>query len=374
METARIHDPLGLVGSLLGGKYGVEALVDETEFCVVYRAAHRLWRRPVAIKALKAQGLKENLQGPMLEAFVREGALLAELSERCAAICQARDVSSVLTAGGQWVPYTVLEWLEGEPLDVVFARERAEQKAPRTMQDAMVLLDPIATALQLAHEQGIVHRDVKPANIFLLAGGGNTVPCKLLDFGIAKVVSDASNRLDGQGRCFTPAYGAPEQFSPAHGATGPWTDVFALALVMVETITLRVPFEGGGLREYERQSCDRNRRPTPQALGATVAADVERVFERALEVRPSDRYATAGEFWSALQCAAVTPRQTDAARGELDASLAIPLARRRRSRHLTRWVLSGLTMALTGGAFLALQHWPRLLRIVAAVHWQSAGY
>ncbi|MDP9034159.1 MAG: protein kinase, partial [Myxococcota bacterium] len=209
-------DSLGLVGTALGGKYDVERLVAETELSLVYRATHRVWRRPVAIKAFKASGLGEAARQQLLESFVAEGALLMDLSERCAAICQARDVASVITARGDWIPYMVLEWLEGEPLDVMLMRERLARAQPRTSAAARRLLEPIAQALALAHERGIVHRDVKPGNVFVLADAGiDGACCKLLDFGIAKVASlSSAPSREGLGlQSFTPAYAAPEQFS-----------------------------------------------------------------------------------------------------------------------------------------------------------------
>ncbi|MDP9151804.1 MAG: protein kinase, partial [Myxococcota bacterium] len=143
-------DPLRLVGTALGGKYDVERLVAETEFSLVYRATHRVWRRPVALKAFKAFGLSEVARQQLLESFVAEGALLMDLSERCAAICQARDVASVITSSGDWIPYMVLEWLEGEPLDMMLMRERSAGVHPRSSSAARRLLDPIAQALALA--------------------------------------------------------------------------------------------------------------------------------------------------------------------------------------------------------------------------------
>ena len=80
------RDPLGLVGATIGGKYAVQAMVEETALSVVYRAVHRVWRRRVAIKAFKAGRHDEMSRRRMLDSFVREGALLMELSERCSAI------------------------------------------------------------------------------------------------------------------------------------------------------------------------------------------------------------------------------------------------------------------------------------------------
>ncbi len=293
-------DPLGLVGEVIGGRYRVQALVEETALSVVYRAVHRVWQRPVAIKAFRAGHLDEEARARLLESFVREGRLLMELSERCAAICQARDVSSLTTPRGEWVPYMVLEWLEGESLDAMVTRERERGARPRSVPEAICLLDPVARALALAHERGITHRDVKPGNVFVLSGG-----CKLLDFGVATVAHEVVSESDG--RSFTPAYGAPEQFSDDHGTAGPWTDVFALGLVLVELVVGRDPLGSGSIREMMLRSCDPAVRPTPRALGVSVHDGVERVLARALAVRPEDRFANVGELWAALKQAAPSP-------------------------------------------------------------------
>ena len=310
-------DPFALVGEVIGGKYRVQALVEETALSVVYRAVHRVWKRPVAIKAFKAGHLDEEARARLLESFVREGRLLMELSERCAAICQARDVASLTTARGDWVPYMVLEWLEGESLDAMVTRERERGARPRTVAEAICLLDPVARALAIAHERGITHRDVKPGNVFVLSGG-----CKLLDFGIAAVAHEVVHEGD-DGRSFTPAYGAPEQFSADHGVAGPWTDVFALGLVFVELVAGREPLGSGSIRAMMRRSCNPAVRPTPRALGVSVHDGVEQVLARALAVRPEDRFANIGEMWAALKLAAPSPW------ADLSGTIPIPLVRPR---------------------------------------------
>jgi formylglycine-generating enzyme required for sulfatase activity/serine/threonine protein kinase len=319
-----IDDPLSLIGKTVLDKYAIDKVVGRGGFAVVYRATHLIWKRPVAIKVFTALGeVPEERRAELLADFNREGALLAELSERSAAICQARDVGMLPTADGE-LPFMVLEWLEGVTLEEVLEKERATGAAPRPMASAVRLLEPVAHALALAHDRGIAHRDVKPANIFVIGDpNGNdfdgTSPAspergrdqtvKLLDFGIAKVVQDAQKmaaafaKTSGIPTSFTPAYGAPEQFSRTYGATGPWTDVFALALVIAETVTGKEPMAGTDLAAVARRSIDETERPTPRALGAIVDDAVEEVFRRALAVRPENRYQRVGDFWSALRAA-----------------------------------------------------------------------
>ena len=126
------------------------------------------------------------------------------------------------------------------------------------------------------------------------------------DLGIAKVVQSAAEhgsftKTGGKVTSFTPAYGAPEQFSRAQGATGPWTDVYALALVMVELLIGRPPLEGDDFIQLGMATADPSRRPTPGSFGITTHRALESVFLKALAVKPPDRYPTAGEFWQAVR-------------------------------------------------------------------------
>jgi formylglycine-generating enzyme required for sulfatase activity len=305
------NDPHDLIGTTIAEKYAVESVVGEGGFATVYKATHLVWKRPVALKVFAAlHSFPDEQRERLLEDFVREGALLAELSEQSAAICQARDVGTLKTKAGHEVPYMVLEWLEGSSLEAVLEDEAKRGLPLRTIPEVVRLLEPVAYALRLAHERGIAHRDVKPANIFVIGDPrSDRAQVKILDFGIAKVVQDAQrmagsfNKTAGQATSFTPAYGAPEQFSRTFGATGPWTDSFALALIITEVVTGRVPLEGETIAEVAYASVDVNRRPTPRTFGATVSDAVEAVFVRALAVKPEERFATAGDLWQALQSA-----------------------------------------------------------------------
>jgi formylglycine-generating enzyme required for sulfatase activity/serine/threonine protein kinase len=306
-----VADTLALVGITIADKYVVESLVGEGGFAVVYRAQHKIWRRPVALKVFKAlSDVPVADRARLLEDFIREGALLAELSEKSASICQARDVGMLTAPSGITVPYMVLEWLEGRSLEDILLHEFEAGLACRTIEEATHLIEPAAEALALAHKQGVAHRDIKPANLFLLGDPrGGACAVKLLDFGIAKVMQDAQKmggaltKTSGQVTSFTPAYGAPEQFSRSYGATGPWTDVFALALVLVEIVTGRPPLDGDDFMQIGYASADKITRPTPRTRGASVSDPVEAVFLSALSVSPADRYATVGLFWNALRVA-----------------------------------------------------------------------
>jgi serine/threonine protein kinase len=306
-------DPLGLSGQVLDDKYAVDTAVGEGGFAVVYKAMHMVLKRPVALKVFHAAvQFTEAEREALVQGFVQEAAVLADLSERSAAICQARDVGTLTTPQGHRMPYMVLEWLEGKTLEAQLEDEEKKGTPRRSMDQVVRLLEPIAEALSLAHGKGIAHRDVKPSNIFLL-GDDRQGAVKLLDFGIAKVVEASHktfSRTRGETSSFTPAYGAPEQFSRDHGSTGPWTDVFSLALVMCEVVSGKPALGGDNFMQLAVAATDPRKRPTPRALGARVSDTIESVFRKALSVAPTDRYQTVGEFWTALQTATGVERRS----------------------------------------------------------------
>ncbi|MFO0571151.1 MAG: bifunctional serine/threonine-protein kinase/formylglycine-generating enzyme family protein [Polyangiaceae bacterium] len=305
-------DPLKIIGQVVADKYRIERAVGEGGFAVVYRAEHTIWKKPVAIKFFsELSSVAVDQRDEMQQAFINEGALLTELSSQTAAIVQARDVGTYTTPEGRWMPFMVLEWLEGRSLEALLADEAAAGRPQFSLQEVMKLLSPVAGALDVAHGRGIAHRDVKPPNIFVLGddprGGAATV--KILDFGVAKMITDNTQMKAALAKTgtnitsFTPQYGAPEQFSRSYGATGPWTDVFSLALVAIEMLTGRPALDGEDLVQLAFSAGNPEVRPTPRRLGIGVPDAVEAVFERALSVQPANRYARL-EFWAALAAAA----------------------------------------------------------------------
>src|SRR5260221_10373674 len=142
---------------------------------------------------------------------------------------------------GPIVAYMVLEWLEGYTLSEELRARRQRGEKGRSIQEVMRLLDPVAEAMAFAHAQGVVHRDLNPSNIFVAyAHGGSKL--KVLDFGVAKVISDHALSLGpraatvGQIRMFTPAYAAPEQFPKPLGPTAAHTDAYSFAVLVVELL------------------------------------------------------------------------------------------------------------------------------------------
>jgi eukaryotic-like serine/threonine-protein kinase len=309
MRADQSRDPLGISGTVIADKYRIEHAVGAGGFSVVYLAEHLIWRQPVAIKCFNLlANAPEGMREGLLDGFIQEGKLMAALSTRSAAIVQARDVGTFTTPDGKWLPYMVLEWLEGKALDYVLYEENSHGLPPRSLHETIALLDPAAAALAIAHSRGIAHRDVKPANFFVIGDPrGVEAHVKVLDFGIAKVMADHAVSAASQAQtgkeisAFTPNYGAPEQFSRTHGATGPWTDVFAMALILVEMMRGGGPaLDGEDFIQLAVASRDPHVRPSPRRFGIEVPEAVEQVFLRALAVSPVDRYPTMGQFWAGL--------------------------------------------------------------------------
>jgi formylglycine-generating enzyme required for sulfatase activity/serine/threonine protein kinase len=300
-------DPFGWAGATIEGKYRVDAVAGEGGFGVVYRAHHLGFNEPVAIKVLK---LPSSIEGAERErfhqSFLAEGRLLHRLSRGHAGIVQALDVGAAIAPGGAWTPYLVLEWLEGCALDRDLAERRARGSRGLSLHDAVAFLEPAASAIAAAHAQGIAHRDIKPANLFVVNVAGKTT-LKVLDFGIAKVLGEMANltqalaETGGSVKAFTPQYGAPEQFHRRYGATGPWTDVFAFALLFVEIVSGKVALDGADTTQLYIVSTDPVHRPTLRAAGVVVGDAVEKVLLKALAVEPRERYLDVGSFWSELR-------------------------------------------------------------------------
>ncbi|MGC4091302.1 MAG: serine/threonine-protein kinase [Polyangiaceae bacterium] len=312
------HDLFGWVGATLDGKYRVDAVVGEGGFGIVYRAHHLGFDQTVAIKCLR---LPKTLSGPerdrFRETFLAEGRLLHQLSRANAGIVQALDLGAAVSPNKHWTPYLVLEWLDGVPLDREFSERRG---TARPLGEVVQLLASAARALGVAHAQGVAHRDIKPANLFLAKVAGQTV-VKVLDFGIAKVMSESESvtkafeETGASMQAFTARYGAPEQFSRRYGATGPWTDVFALTLVFVEAVSGRQALDGRDAAQLFVAAADSEHRPTLRALGVDTSDEVEAVLARALCVDPRNRYANANEFWDALEAATFGGDPVTQARG-----------------------------------------------------------
>lgn len=309
-------DRFGIVGKVIARTYEIRDVVAEGGFGVVYRAFHQGFRAEVALKCLKIPiELTNEQRRSFLEQFRSEAEVLFRLSSHNGNIVRPLHVDAFHTPDERLVPFMAMEWLEGLTLDGLMMERVERGRPPLSMRKLVRLLSPVAAALELAHNlpgqhgpEIIVHRDMKPENLFIARIGQEDVP-KVLDFGISKVKSTASQMV---GRAslqadalvsFSPAYGAPEQWAPRrYGQTGRWTDVWGLALTVVEAAKGDEVIRGDHA-EMMGAILDPDHRPTPRNEGIEASDAVERIFERALAVDPRKRYQTVGAFWDELTLA-----------------------------------------------------------------------
>jgi serine/threonine-protein kinase len=303
-------DPFGWVGAVLDGSYLVGDVVEDGGVEVVHSGTCLETDERVAIKFLNVDGAIP-LAGRerFLSQFIGEGRLLSRLAEMTSGVVHAIDVGAATAPGGMWTPYLVLEWLTGTTLKEDLAARAASGLGGRTLREAIDLLGSAARAIEVAHEHGLVHRDIHPGNLVITEAEGRRT-LKVLDFGVAKIMRDVRARTtEGPTmpprQAFWPMYGAPEQFEQRYGATGPWTDVFALALVLVEIVTGRRALEGDETGSLYRQVTDEARRPTLRTFGVGTSDEVEGTLQQALAVEPRHRHRSAGDFWEAIVTASL---------------------------------------------------------------------
>lgn len=306
-------DELGLVGRTVD-QIRFDACVDAGGFGVVYRGFDLRRGIAVAVKCLRIPyGTRSNpeLARSVEGRFADESKILAKLSAGHPDIVACLGSGTLdAPATGERTPYMVLEWLAGRTLAAELRERRGKPDAARSLDDTTTLLDSGVSALAYAHAQEVVHRDVKPANLFL-AKTDTGVRLKVLDFGLAKILVDdilgvkpSVETQVGVQFC-SPSYGAPEQFSPKIGPIGPWTDVYALALVVLELLLGKRVRQATTLADGAIKALDpKEGSPTATKLGLTLPPGVEDVLARAVAIDPKARPHDAGVFWSTLRDAA----------------------------------------------------------------------
>ena len=252
--------------------YEVQAVLGRGGMGVVYRARHLRLDRPVALKMLLAgtyAGQEER------ERFQREAEAVAGL--RHANIVQLYDAGDL---DGR--PYFTMEFVEGGSL----AQKIAGMPQPACLSAALVT--QLAEAVQFAHQSGIVHRDLTPANILLATDG---TP-KVTDFGLARRIEGGSELTLSGVPMGTPSYMAPEQARGEKGAVGPATDVYALGAILYEILAGRPPFRAETSTGTLQQVLHDDPVP-PSRLNSGVPRDLATICLKCLSKEPQRRYASA---------------------------------------------------------------------------------
>lgn len=261
------------------GRYQILERVGRGGMGVLYRGFDPVLDREVAVKVMLADFSEDAEQ--MRPRFYREA--------RSAAKLQHRNIVTVFEfAEEQNQPHIVMEFLRGSPLS-----SRMEEPPPLTLDDKLDIVAQLCTGLGYAHSQGVVHRDVKPANVFILQDG--TV--KLLDFGIAKL---ATSTLTRQGDVVGSApYMSPEQIAGAQDLDGR-SDVWSTGVLLYELLTGRKPFRGDGLTTIITGILKDDPPPIDQLVPG-IPAVIQAVVAKALAKDRDKRYQSAEELGRELQ-------------------------------------------------------------------------
>ena len=267
-----------IAGLLLAGRYRLLAVLGEGGMAVVHRAHDELLDREVAVKQLRPNFASD-------PEFVRR----FRQEARNAAALVHPNIATVYDTGTDGdIDYIVMQLVQGPDLEQVLAREG--RLAPGA---AVRIGIDVARALRVAHDNGIIHRDIKPGNILLDRDG--TV--RVVDFGIARAATDVGITTAGV-VLGSVQYASPEQVTGE--AVTPASDIYSLGVVLYETLTGRRPFSGPTPAAVALERL-RVTPPPPGSVVADLPPSLDGVVMRALERDPAARYESAGDFASALE-------------------------------------------------------------------------
>jgi eukaryotic-like serine/threonine-protein kinase len=323
-----------LLGTILNGRYRLEARIGAGGMSTVYRALDETLQRQVAIKLMNREVASDSDQ---LERFRREARAVAQLSHP--------HVVGVIDAGeDEGRPYIVFEYVEGETL-----KERIRRQGQLPVTEAVAYAIEIARALGAAHARHIVHRDVKPQNVLIDEEGS----AKVTDFGIARTLDEEGLTADGR-VIGTTDYVAPEQ-ALGQPVTGQ-SDLYSLGIVLYEMLSGEVPYKGDSQVAVAMKHV-REDLPDIQFKRPEVSASLAAVIDRATAKRKEDRYADDAELIADLEdVLAIETARAGSATGEVTSVLrTLPSRTQRRVpfrlRHRVVAVLSLLlVLAAVAGA------------------------
>ncbi|MEO5886249.1 MAG: protein kinase, partial [Anaerolineales bacterium] len=278
------------IGKTLGKVY-IDSLIARGGMAVVYLGMHTTLQRKVVVKILR-NDFEEDVAS--LERFQREAQVVAKL--RHPHIVQVFDFDTVDDQ-----PYIVMEYIAGPSLSKYLNTLHGKIGRLEILQVSLVL-DKVATALQYAHDSGVIHRDVKPANILLTSRSSQIVPGEplpldfesiLTDFGLVRFLSSSLQTSSGK-IVGTPAYMSPEQARGEY--TDERTDIYSLGIVLYEMLAGHVPFDGETTMSILLKHINE---PPPPIPG--LAFGFQYVLDRALAKKPQDRFQTPHELAAAFK-------------------------------------------------------------------------
>lgn len=270
---------------LVGGRYELGELIGYGGMAEVHRGRDIRLGREVAIKVLRADLARDP---SFLNRFRREAQSAAGLNHP--SIVSVYDTGEDIGADGTAQPFIVMEFVEGRTLRDIL---KSEGRLPPSR--VMEIVADVAAALDFSHRAGLVHRDVKPANVMITPTGA----VKVMDFGIARAVADSSATVTQTANVIgTAQYLSPEQ---ARGETvDARSDVYSTGCLMYELLTGVPPFQGDSPVAVAYQHVRENA-PAPSSRVPDLPAAVDSIVMKALAKNPLNRYQSAGEMRADLQ-------------------------------------------------------------------------
>lgn len=274
-------------GTVIAGRYEVVKLLGSGGFAAVFHAFDRDIERQVAIKVLNiaavtAPGAE---MGPFLERFKREAKLAARIHHP-----NVVEIYDFGVIEGKAMPYIIMEMLDGHDL-----QEEVKMNGGMAPERALPLFFGALEALGEAHRLGIVHKDIKPANLFISRPGTRNEMLKVVDFGIAHIGGTDESRMTQTGAMF----GTPQYLSPEYVQTqtvGPEMDVYQMALVLVELLTGRTVVDD----ENPWQCALKHATGELVIPSAILDGELGPIISKALEYEPSERFPDALAFADAI--------------------------------------------------------------------------
>ncbi|KLU55601.1 serine/threonine protein kinase [Paenibacillus sp. VT-400] len=277
-----------MIGHQLGGRYEVIERVGGGGMALVYKAQDLLLNRNVAIKVLRQQFVHDE---EFIRRFRREAQSAASLSHP--------NVVSIYDVGQEDdVHYIVMEYVEGKNLNEII-----KERAPLQVDESVRIASQIADALDHAHHNQIIHRDIKPHNILI----GRNGRVKVTDFGIARAVTSTTITQTGS------VVGSVHYFSPEHAkgiVTGEKSDLYSLGIVLYQMLTGQLPFLGESpisvaLKHLQEEFDE------PRKFNPLIPQSVENVILKSMRKNPQERYQSAKEMQTDLETCLMPERRNE---------------------------------------------------------------
>lgn len=277
-----------LIGETLGGRYEILERVGGGGMALVYKAQDLLLNRYVAVKVLRQQYVHDE---EFIRRFRREAQSAASLSHP--------NVVSMYDVGQEGDNhFIVMEYVEGMTLN-----DLIREKAPLQVEDALHIATQICDALEHAHHNQIIHRDIKPHNILI----GKNGRIKVTDFGIARATTSSTITQTGS------VVGSVHYFSPEHAkgvSTGAKSDLYSLGIVLYQMLTGKLPFLGESPISVALKHLQENVEE-PRRVNPLIPQSVENIILKAMRKNPDERYQSATDMLQDLETALEPNRRNE---------------------------------------------------------------